>query len=268
MGAHFSERHGYGRNRAITVREDAPEGLRAGLIQIGRDLGMDCHNLREVVCAVLHRFPDPNNWTEIPNVRDEVIGLVLGCDWYRVYDIAEALHRRLAERQQADEFAARLNRLFEGEGIGWQFVDGQIVTRGEEEFEHAVVAAVEGLGAANLRTTKTELQEARRDLSRRPDPDITGTIQHCMAALEATARALMNDPRATLGDIINRRAEDLGIPRPLDNALERLWGYASETGRHLREGRNPSREEAELLLGTASSVITYLLQVNLRAQRP
>src|ERR1035437_6023814 len=127
MGAHFSERHGYGRNRAITVREDAPEGLRAGLIQIDRDLGLDYHDLREVTCAVLHRFPDPNNWTEIPNVHDEVIGLVLGCDWYRVYDFAEALHRRLAERQQQDEFAARLNRLFEGRGSGGNFSTARLL---------------------------------------------------------------------------------------------------------------------------------------------
>lgn len=267
MGAHFTERHGYGRNRPITVREDAPEALRAGVIQIGRDLGMDYHDLRDVVCARLHRFPDPNNWTEIPNVRDEVIQLLLNCEWYRVYDIAEALCARLAERQQGDRFADRLNQLFQEEGIGWQMVDGQIVTRGEEEFEHAVAAAVEGLGVANLRTARTELQEARRDLSRRPDPDITGTIQHCMAALEATARVLSNDPRATLGEIIRHRAADLRIPRPLDTVLERLWGYASEMGRHVREGGNPSREEAELLLGMASSVITYILQVSLRATR-
>lgn len=139
-------------------------------------------------------------------------------------------------------------------------VGGQVVTRGAEEFEHAVVAAVGELEDANLYTARTELQEARHDLSRRPEPDITGTIQHCMAALEATARVLANDPRATLGEIVGRRAAELGIPRPLDSALQQIWGYASEMGRHLREGRDPTREEAELLLGTASTMITYLLQ--------
>lgn len=68
----FSQRHGYGQQREIIVREDAPEGLRMGLVQIGRNMGMNYTSLREVICHVLRRRPDPTNWTEIPNVRDEV----------------------------------------------------------------------------------------------------------------------------------------------------------------------------------------------------
>jgi len=152
-----------------------------------------------------------------------------------------------------------LNRLFEEDGIGWQIVNGQIVTRGDMEFEHAVGTAAVRLGDANLNTARQELEEARSDLSRRPRPDITGTIQHCMAALEATARVIANDQRATFGEILNRYRDTLGIPRPLDTALGQIWGYASEMGCHLREGRNPDRREAELLLGMAATTISYLL---------
>jgi hypothetical protein len=261
MSGPFSHRHGYGDQQEITVREDAPEVLRAGLISIGRELGMTYHELREVVCTALRRFPDTSNWSEVPNVRDEVVELVRSCEWYHVYDFAEGLYQYLLARRRGEEeeFEQRLNALFQQEGIGWQVVVGQIVTRGAEEFEHAVGAAVAQLGDANLHTARSELQEARRDLSRRPEPDITGTVQHCMAALEATARVLVGDPRATLGEILGHRAANLGIPRPLDSALEQMWGYASEMGRHLREGRNPAHEEAELLLGTASVIINYLL---------
>lgn len=259
MGGFFSQRQGYGRQREITVREDAPEGLRMGLVQIGRDMGMSYTNLREVICHVLRRRPDPGNWTEIPNVRDEVNDLLTECEWYRIYDIWEGLYQYFEARNRQADFSARLNRLFEEDGIGWQMVNGQIVTRGDIEFEHAVGGAVEQLGNANLQTAKRELQEARNDLSRRPEPDVTGTIQHCMAALEATARVIANDPRATLGEILARHRDALGIPRPLDTALGQIWGYASEMGRHLREGRNPDRREAELLLGMTATTISYLL---------
>lgn len=264
MGTHFSHRHGYAGQREITVREDAPEALRAGIADIARELGASYTDIRAVVCHVLHRFPDPGNWSEIPNVRDEVIELLQNCEWYRVYDTAEALFRYFSQRQLHGQFSNRLNALFREEGIGWQMTDGQVVTRGADEFENAVAGAVRQLGNANLPTARNELEEARRDLSRRPDPDITGTVQHCMAALEATARVLANDPRATLGELLGRQAVALGIPRPLDVALERMWGFASEMGRHLREGRNPSREEAELLIGTASTIINYVLQVRRR----
>lgn len=215
-----------------------------------------------MICPVLHTFPDPYNWSEIPNIRDEVLELIRGCDWYRIYDIAEAVYRHLSQQAQGDEFAERLNHLFEEHGIGWQMQQGQIITRGPEEFEHVVEQAIEAAEEVGYQTPKTELEEARRDLSRRPEPDITGAIQHCMAALECTARTVSGDERATLGQILNRHSEALGIPRPLDTSLQQIWGYASEMARHIREGRTPSREEAELLLCMASAVITYLLQRN------
>ena len=97
---------------------------------------------------------------------------------------------------------------------------------------------------------------------------MTGKIQHCMAALEATARTLSNEPKATLGEIISRYATDLAIPPPLDDAVQKIWGYASEKGRHLREGRTPRREEAQLLLGMSATLIGYLLDVQSRVKKP
>jgi len=88
-------------------------------------------------------------------------------------------------------------------------IDGQIVTRGDQEFERVVVQAAFQIEAAGLRTAKTEVEEARADLSRRPEPDITGTVQHCMAALECVAREVSHDERATLGEIILSFAKSL-----------------------------------------------------------
>jgi hypothetical protein len=85
-----------------------------------------------------------------------------------------------------------------------------------------------------------------------------------MAALECVARVVSGDERATLGEIIQRHGADIGIPRPLDTAIERMWGYASEMARHVREGRVPTREEAEFLLSISASIIAYLLQRNPR----
>jgi len=105
-------------------------------------------------------------------------------------------------------------------------------------------------------TTQNEIHQALSDLSRRPQPDLTGAIQHALVALECIARDVCGDPKATLGNIL-KRYPNL-VPQPLDTAVEKAWGYASEHGRHLREGREPSLEEAELLVGIASVVATYL----------
>lgn len=280
MGGPFSRRHGYRGQREITVREDAPEGLRIGLLQILHDdLELTYKEIRQVVCNTLRTLPDSYNSSEIPNVRDEVSGILQNCAWYHIYDIIEAFYRYLESRTNLREIVAneiisaqelfpqQINQLFEEEGIGWQMIEGQIITRGPEEFEHTVGEAVARADEAGFQTAKRELEEARRDLSRRPEPDITGTVQHCMAALECTARTVSGDERATLGEIIARHAGELEIPRPLANAIERMWGYASEMARHLREGRVPAREEAELLLSTSAALITYLIQKHGKCRR-
>ena len=48
------------------------------------------------------------------------------------------------------------------------------------------------------------------------------------------------------------------VPSPLDVAVEKLWGYASNEARHVVEGQKPGREEAELLVGVATAVAIYL----------
>ena len=57
------------------------------------------------------------------------------------------------------------------------------------------------------------------DLSRRPNPDITGAIQHAMAALECIARTVCGDGSSTLGALLKRNP-DL-IPKPLNEAVEK-----------------------------------------------
>lgn len=134
-------------------------------------------------------------------------------------------------------------------------VDGLLESRGPESFETVVDEARRVLDELGLRTARQEIHEALRDLSRRPDPDITGAIQHAMAGLECVARELAGS-KATLGEVLKQNPDLL--PKPLDDAISKMWGYASERGRHLREGRAPSRSEAELVVGVAAATCAYL----------
>ncbi len=88
----------------------------------------------------------------------------------------------------------------------------------------------------------------------RPKPDVTGAIQHSIAALEGTARNVTGEPNLTLGRLVSR----LALLPPLDTAVEKLWGYASERARHIREGQSVSSEEAELVVSVACAVCTLL----------
>ena len=190
----FSRRHGYrAPDREITVREDAPGNLRCAVVQIAEELGITPQFLRSVICRVLQRRPlTEANWSA-GNVRDEVFGYIENCDWLKVYDIVEAIHRAILsdltqDPNVATEFERRINLFFGEEGIGWQLADGEIQVRGDEAFEVTLRTAGAALADAGLATASNEIHQAIRDLSGRPAPDITGAIQHAAAALECVAR--------------------------------------------------------------------------------
>lgn len=263
----FSDRHGYAPAEAeITVRHDAPHELRGVMLEIAYEAGLSPSPLRDLVCRILRTRPDQNNWSEYPNIAGEVEHLVDHCQWFEVYDIIEEIYQALLrseertseeqEERPSEVFARELNKYFIKSGIGWQLADGQLQVRGPKSFEVAVHRAQEMLEAGGRQTARREIHQALLDLSRRPEPDITGAIQHAMAALECVARDVSGEPKLTLGEIIKRHPGL--IPAPLDQAIERAWGYSSERGRHLREGRDPDMDEAQLVVGLSAVLVTYL----------
>ena len=229
-GSSFSERFNYSAPDAeITVREDAPEILRAGLTQLAYAAEIGGKALREIICTVLLKRPDyANNWGP-ENVAREIDDRMTEAPWYKVYDIAERLYVEIGRHdytatRQAD-FTRRLNQLFRENGIGWQLDDGRIMVRGSEAFGLATRDAVETMRASGTPTAANEIHEALQDISRRPEADITGAIQHAMAALECVAREVSGSTD-TLGPIISK----LPLPAPLDTAIHKLGALPRSRG--------------------------------------
>jgi hypothetical protein len=266
----FSKRYGpRSQPKEITVWEDAPESLRHFVLETAVEMGYEpyLHLLRDAICSVLR--VRPGNRSAYPDVWDEAEGLVYGCEWFHFYDFVEKVRHGISKPLGTSEcemeapdrgkrFEEALNEFFIDEGIGWQMIEGEIVTRGTETFESNVHGAVEALEKAERVTARDEIREALMDLSRRPGADLTGAIQHAMAALECVARDVCGDEGATLGEVIKRYPGI--IPKPLDESVAKAWGYASEMARHIREGRRPERREVELIVGLAATVATYLSQ--------
>ncbi|HWG46368.1 MAG TPA: hypothetical protein VN688_26635, partial [Gemmataceae bacterium] len=110
-----------------------------------------------LVCHVLRKRPDPNNWSEYPNVWGEVEWHVHNCEWYKVYDIVEAIRADLATARPDDlgepsvkalTFEYEINSALRELGGGWQLQEGVIMARGDDAFEAVVSQANEALEAA------------------------------------------------------------------------------------------------------------------------
>ena len=261
----FSARFGFGGPDAeITIREDAPDVVRDAVAMLGYTFDLGPGSMREVLCEVLLKRPDPGNWSP-GNIENEVHSLIDEAPWYKIYDFVERIFIEVGkgdfsgDRQRS--FAERLNQSFRELGVGWELQHGKLVARGSEAFALATRDAVAVMQGAGASTAANEIHESLKDISRRPVADVTGAIQHAMASLECVAREI-DGSTDTLGKIIGR----LTLPPPLDGALHKLWGFASEQGRHIVEGREPRFEEAELVVTTASAVGVYLLRHHGRAQ--
>lgn len=257
MSRKFSERHGYiGPGPEIVVREDAPEDLRYAVAQIARAAGLTPTRIRDLVCQVLLVAPNQNNWTDYPNIWDEVLKRLGECDWFKVYDIAETIWRSLDhDFEKQGIFEEELNRCFREKGIGWELKSPEgIVFRGGEAFSQATADAFHVLHESGRATAAAEIHEALADISRRPLPDRTGAVQHAIAAMECVARDVIGDSN-TLGKLIAK----LNLPRPLDVGIEKIWGFASERARHLREGAAVDDSEAELIVSVSCAVCSYLV---------
>lgn len=262
MNQPFSDRFGYreGSEPEITVREDAPAAIREGLIVVAQDTGMATEGLLRIACKVLRKTKKSKNDFNY-TYEDELHEIITNARWYRIYDICEKIYEFLIGYEnsdpRADQFEHELNLIFRDHGVGWQMQDGKVLARGSEEFSQSSSAAIVAMQNVGNSTAAKEMREALADISRRPEADITGAIQHAMAALECVARNL-SESKGTLGEIIPK----LNLPKPLDTALEKLWGFASERGRHLHKDRQPKFEEAELVVTIASGICTYLIRTN------
>ena len=206
----FSKRNRLGRAKEITIREDAPESLRYFVLDMARQLEYAPSSLRTIICRVLRTRPNTDNWSEYPNIWGEVqeldvrMRLVQGLRHHRGNDASFARNDAKTGQQDAVQFAQAINGFFVEEGIGWQLVNGQIITRGTEAFETMVSEATGALQASERPTAASHLHEALQDLSRRPEPDLAGAVYHAMGSLECLARDVTGDPKATLGEVLKR----------------------------------------------------------------
>lgn len=256
MDDSFSKRLGYRQiSSEIIIKEDAPKELREFVIQTLYSYELKPSYLRRVICQVLKTMPDSNNNTEYPYVENEVQYLISDCKWFEVYDIIEAFSKKLSEMTK-EKFQNDLNEYFIENGYGWKLENGKVLSRGDEAFELSTKDTISTLENSELITAAKEIKEAIDDLSRRPSPDITGAIQHSLACLECVCREVSGDTNSTLGALINRNPNI--IPKPLDQAIVKIWGYSSEQGRHLKEGKEPLFQEAELVVGLFSVLSSYI----------
>ena len=237
----------------ISIRFEAPTQLRAWLLPLVKRLKFSIKSFREIICQMSYQPSNPSNWGENSFMEDEIQNLLNSCKWNYIYDIIEETYNQLPKNIK-EEFASNINKFLISNGYGWKLDKGQILSRGDDAFEQSINSAINCIEQSNP-DAHSEIKKALVDISKRPEPDITGAVQHSMAALECLCREYFNDSKRNLGDIIKIYRDR--IPKPLDDAMAKFFGFASQHGRHVEEGNSPSFQDAELTVHICASLIVY-----------
>jgi hypothetical protein len=259
MPRYFSDRNQIAAQETpIRVRHDALEDFRQFVPMLLESGGLQPRYINQYVSRFL-LLPDQGN-SSPSYIWEEIREKLNSAPWYRAYDLVERLYDDLLNYRihlndlSADEVETATNRFFIEHGYGWQMKDGEIVARLQSSEQAVIDTTSQRLEETGNVTAARELREAMADLSRMPEPDLTGAIQHSCAALECLARTIAGESTKTLGKLTDV------FPAPLDSAVDKLWGFASQMGRHIAEGRKPTTAQAIAVVGIAATLCGALLE--------
>ena len=176
------------------------------------------------------------------------------CKWYEVYDFIEFTLNYFEDT----DLSEAVNKILERELSGYRFVSG-IFTDITNPQEVEMLEIV--LGDNDFPMVKAHLQRALELLSDRDHPDYRNSIKESISAVEALARVVSGNEKATLGDALKIIEQQGKLHPALKDAFSKLYGYTSDKDgiRHaMLEESNLSIADAKFFLLSCTSFINYL----------
>lgn len=197
---------------------------------------------------------------EIPYGHEKGIGQVrqwfYAAEWWRVYNFIEFLfdggNARLIER---------ISFFLEREKSGYRVVNKQLVPI-TDPIEISAVSEASLVGGA-FAGARQHMQTAISLFSKKPEPDYRNAIKEAISAVEAAARVITKNPKATLGEALKKINEKMAIHPALREAMNKLYGYTSDEGgiRHaLLEESSIDEAEAKFMIVACSAFVNFCVQ--------
>jgi hypothetical protein len=254
MTDEFSKRYGFKKPPKRLVRDAAPEDFRRALLAVFERFGYSAQDIGELICHLMREIPNEQlglhpSWY--------VVGLRLNrIPWYAVFDLVQGVCYAEGSYPPLEN---DINECFKEYGIAWKLVDGRVQECGDEIHEGLIQDATDALTSTGRSTAAAELKKAIEALSARPDADTRGAVIRAVGAVEALARDVLGDSNATLGQLVNK----LNLPPPLREAVAKIWGYASDQARHVREGQTIELAEAYLVVNLCATIASHLCRIGL-----
>lgn len=180
------------------------------------------------------------------------------CEWFEVYDLLEFIVAHYGSDRERRHLPGFLNRVLERELSGYRFVSGSLTDIAGPEELNMLEQALQDNRFAGV---AAHLQRAVELYANRENPDYRNSIKESISAVEAMARLVAENPKATLADAL-KTIEKRGALHPaLKDGFLKLYGYTSDEGgiRHaMLDEPNLTAADARYFLLSCTSFSNYL----------
>jgi hypothetical protein len=256
----FSKRYGLRPTPEGLMYEDVGERARAGLFHMTRQFFEDYFDLYRALCAALRI---PWNW----NVGNDyqasraIESLIMNCQWWQFYDICEVLWQSL--KYKRTNLSEEINTLFREEHLGFEIRDGKVEKIGSGFVDARIEETRYLLKEPEFKGADKHFEKAMKALNARPNPDVENCVKDAVSAIESVGRIIVNDAKALLSDIIKEMAKNKTIPKPLDEAIQKIYAYRGDqpgVAHGLVGTSKVTIDEAEFVLAMSAVIIIYLIK--------
>ena len=179
-----------------------------------------------------------------------------GAQWHEVYDFLEFVVE--AFQKSKPRLAEFLNGILATEMAAYRFIDGKIVDiTGEQERE----MLEEALGDTRFAGVSSHLERALALLADRKQPDYRNSIKESISAVEAMARVVSGNDKATLGEALKILEKSGKLHTALKDGFSKLYGYTNDEHgiRHaMLDVPALSQADAKYFLLSCTSFVNYL----------
>jgi AbiJ N-terminal domain 4 len=269
------------------IVEDFPATARNGLLHVLAD-AIEMRYLRDWLVAAkeLRRISrgapadyDERSVPSIKQARLDTETLLNQLDWDRVYDFCERLCSHLTQdvchwyneeeititKEQAQLFFAKeVQRIFEEEGLGYEFRDGFVQRQAKRHTITQTNKAERSLAHSRLDAARRHFSKALGYFHDRKKVDHENTVKEAVCAVEAAAKELFPDAKAkTLGEFVGwaTNSERNLLPRTIGQTFSGLYGFRNSgegVAHGGASGGTVTAEISEYVLGMAASQIVFL----------
>jgi len=215
---------------------------------------------------------DTRAWSELKLMTSEIAISFSQYEgrWFDAYDIWQVIYRMFEDIYDVtldgnpmgvgDEFNVEVNKLFEEAGVIWRMNGAKFERVRDPATEGIIRSAMTILRQPQYAGPSEQYGKALEHLNRMPEPDTQNSVKDAVGALEGMARIVTNEPKKTLGAILNDEPLKSTISPLILKALRNVWGYRSDEpgiGHGQVESSSVGVEEAEWVLGVCASSMVY-----------